>query len=203
MSLIHKIWKSKLWFLITVVILFFVNWLASIYHGRLDLTNEKRFTLSSSTKKLLRGLDSVVEIKVLLAGDIKSEFKKLAVSAKDVLESFKDINPKFIRFKFELPAEGLDDSAKSIVYDSLVYMGIRPTNQQVQSKEGEGTNQQQIFPGAVITYGDRSVGVDLLQGQVQKNVFNSGDILDKQSLNSAEALLEYKFANAILVGLMH
>jgi ABC-2 type transport system permease protein len=79
----------------------------------------------------------------------------------------------------------------------LIRMGLRPTNQQVQVKEGEGKNQRQIFPGAIIKYADKTIAIDLLQGQVQKNVFNSGDILDKQSLNSAEALLEYKFANAI------
>jgi gliding-associated putative ABC transporter substrate-binding component GldG len=67
----------------------------------------------------------------------------------------------------------------------------------VQVKEGEGRNQRQIFPGAVLTYGNRQVAVDLLQGQVQKNVFSSDNLLDKQSLNSAEALLEYKFAHAI------
>ena len=96
-----------------------------------------------------------------------------------------------------MPGEGLDDSLKAHVFDSLVSLGLRPTNQQVQVKEGEGKNQRQVFPGAVIRYGGRTIAIDLLQGQVQKNVFNSDDILDKQTLNSAEALLEYKFANAI------
>jgi gliding-associated putative ABC transporter substrate-binding component GldG len=145
----------------------------------------------------LKNLDSTVDITVLLAGDVKSEFKKLSNSTRELLENFKNYGGNRIQYKFELPGEGLDDSLKANVFDSLIGMGLRPTNQQVQVKEGEGKTQRQIFPGAIIQYGGKSVAVDLLQGQVQKNVFNSDDILDKQSLNSAEALLEYKFANAI------
>ena len=70
MNFISRIWKSKLWLLITVGILVLVNWIASMYHTRMDLTNEKRFTLSNPTKKILKKLDDVVEIKVFLKGDL-------------------------------------------------------------------------------------------------------------------------------------
>lgn len=194
---INKIFNSKLWLLPVLVLLVLVNWLASLFHTSIDFTNEKRFTLSNSTKSVLVHLDSTVDITVLLSGDIKSEFKKLSNSTKELLENFKNYGGKNIQYKFEIPGEGLDDSAKSKVFESLIAMGLRPTNQKVQLKEGEGNNNRQIFPGAIIRYHDKTIAIDLLQGQVQKSVFNSGDILDKQSLNSAEALLEYKFANAI------
>ena len=192
-----KILKSKIWLPLVIILLVAINWLAASFHGRIDFTNEKRFTLSKSTKAVLKKLDGPVDITVLLTGDIKSEFKKLSTSTKELLENFKNYGGNNIQYKFELPGEGLDDSLKATVFDSLIAMGLRPTNQQVQAKEGEGKNQRQIFPAAVLKYADKTIAIDLLQGQVQKNVFNSGDLLDKQSLNSAEALLEYKFANAI------
>lgn len=192
-----KIFNSKLWLPFVILFLFGINWLASLFHSHIDFTNEKRFTLSSSTKNVLKNLNGEVDITVLLAGDIKSEFRKLANSTKELLDNFKNYGGNKIQYRFEIPAEGMDDSLKAMVYDSLISMGLRPTNQQVQVKEGEGKNQRQIFPGAVIQYGGKSIGVDLLQGQVQKTIFNSDDLLDKESLNSAEALLEYKFANAI------
>jgi len=195
--MIKKIFNSKAALPLVIILLAGLNWLAAIYHGRIDFTNEKRFTLSNSTKTVLKNLDAEVDITVLLAGDIKSEFKKLATSTKELLENFKNYGGNKIQYQFELPAEGMNDSLKAIVFDSLVSMGLRPTNQQVQVKEGEGKNQRQIFPGAVIRYGDKTMAIDLLQGQVQKSIFNSDDLLDKQALNSAEALLEYKFANAI------
>lgn len=196
-SSINKIAGRKGWLPLTILLLVLINWIGSKFHTRIDFTNERRFTLSSSTESILKNLDSTVDITVLLAGDVKSEFKKLSNSTRELLENFKNYGGNKIQYKFELPGEGLDDSLKANVFDSLIGMGLRPTNQQVQVKEGEGKTQRQIFPGAIIQYGGKSIAVDLLQGQVQKNVFNSDDILDKQSLNSAEALLEYKFANAI------
>lgn len=196
-SSINTIAGRKGWLPLTILLLVLINWIGSKFHTRIDFTNERRFTLSSSTESILKNLDSTVDITVLLAGDVKSEFKKLSNSTRELLENFKNYGGNKIQYKFELPGEGLGDSLKANVFDSLIGMGLRPTNQQVQVKEGEGKTQRQIFPGAIIQYGGKSIAVDLLQGQVQKNVFNSDDILDKQSLNSAEALLEYKFANAI------
>ena len=196
-SVINKIFNSKVWFPLVLVLLVIINWLAALFHTSIDFTNEKRFTLSYSTKSVLRNLDSTVDITVFLTGDIKSEFKKLSNSTKELLENFKNFGGKNIQYHFEIPGEGLDDSAKAKVFESLIAMGLRPTNQKVQVKEGEGKDQRQVFPGAIVKYGERSIAIDLLQGQVQKSVFNSDDILDKQSLNSAEALLEYKFANAV------
>lgn len=197
MKFINKNFSSYSYLFFILILLIVFNGISSIFHTKLDFTNEKRFTLSPSTKSILKNLDSTIEISVLLTGDIKSEFKKLANSTKDLLENFKEYGGNKIQFKFELPGEGLDDSAKNKVFTSLIDMGLRPTNQQVQVKEGEGKNQRQLFPGAILKYGNKTMAVDLLQGQVQKNVFNSNDILDKETLNSAEALLEYKFANAI------
>jgi len=195
--MIKKIFNSKAALPLVIVLLVGINWLAAVFHARIDFTNEKTFTLSNSTKSVLKNLDGEIDITVLLAGDIKSEFKKLATSTRELLENFKNYGGNKIQYQFELPAEDMNDSLKSAVYDSLVSMGLRPTNQQVQAKEGEGKSQRQIFPGAVIRYGDKTIAIDLLQGQVQKTIFNSDDLLDKESLNSAEALLEYKFANAI------
>ena len=195
--ILSNIFNSKAGILLVILLLAGINWLASAFYARIDFTNEKRFTLSRSTKSILQKLDAPVDITVLLTGDIKSEFKKLSTSTKELLENFKNYGGNNIQYRFELPGDGLSDSAKAYVFDSLVAMGLRPTNQQVQVKEGEGKNQRQIFPGAILKYGDKTIAIDLLQGQVQKIIFNSDDLLDKQSLNSAEALLEYKFANAI------
>jgi ABC-2 type transport system permease protein len=191
------IFNNKAGLAILVLLLFGINLAGTVFHYRVDLTQEKRFTLSPATRSVLSRLDSTVNITVLLTGDIKSEFKKLSTSTKELLENFKNYGGNRLQFKFELPGEGLDDSLKTVIFDSLVAMGLRPVNQQVQVKEGEGKNQREVFPAAILKYRNRTMAIDLLQGQVQKNVFNSDDILDKQTLNSAEALLEYKFANAI------
>lgn len=192
-----KILMGRAWLPILIILLVLVNWIAALFHSAIDFTDEKRFTLSNSTKSVLRNLDSTVDITVYLTGDIKSEFKKLSNSTNELLNNFKNYGGKNIQFHFEIPGEGMADSVKAKFFESLISIGLRPTNQKVQVKEGEGRDQRQVFPGAIVRYGERFLAVDLLQGQVQKSVFNSNDVLDKQSLSSAEALLEYKFASAI------
>ena len=185
MNLISKIWKSKLWLLIMVCILVLVNWLASVYHTRIDLTNEKRFTLSESTKKILKKLDDVVEIKVFLKGDFPSGFKKLANSTGDILQEFQEVAGNKLKYSFVSPDDNLDDT--NVKWgDTLAGMGLYPINLKSQLKKGE--QQQLVYPVALMHYKEKLVPVKLYNG-----IPNIG----RQEINSAEAMMEYQFADAI------
>ncbi|ULQ54972.1 gliding motility-associated ABC transporter substrate-binding protein GldG [Flavihumibacter rivuli] len=184
-----KIISSKYGWLFLALALVALNWVSGFMNFRADLTAEQRYTLSSPTRRLLTGLDAPVNVDVLLSGEMPAGFRKLAVSTEDLLKSFKEAGKGNIRFRFIKPGEGLNDTAKAILYDSLARLGLNPTNIKAQTREGEGQEERLVFPGAVISYRDRVVAVDLLQG-----VSASGGL---ESLNKAEALLEYKFANAI------
>ena len=183
-----KILSSKYWWVMLLAVLLAVNYLASFAHFRIDLTEEKRYTLSAPTKRLLKNLKEPVSITVFLAGDLPAGFKKLSRSTEELLEEFREVSGNRIHFKFEKPGEGLDDSAKARVIDSLYMLDISPTNVKAQIKSGE-SQQQLVFPGAMVRRGDRVKGLDLLKGQSFEGGLNS--------LNKAEALLEYKFAHAI------
>ena len=187
--MLNRLLRSRFGWLIVLVILIAVNYIFSKFHFRSDLTAEKRYTISEPTRKMLLGLKDKVDVTVLMAGDLPAGFKKLSRSTSDMLEEFKNIGSNNISFHFERPGDGLDDTARMYLYDSLRQLGINPTNVKAQTKEGEGEDQRLVFPGAVIKYKDRAVGVDFLQGQN----FEGG----LSSLNNAEALLEYKLANSI------
>jgi len=184
-----KILSSKYWWVLLLLILVVINYIASALHFRLDLTEEKRYTLSTPTKRLLKNLKQPVFITVFLSGDLPAGFKKLSKSSEELLEEFKEISGNRIQFTFEKPGEGLDDSAKAKLIDSLYMMGISPTNVKAQVKKGESEQQQYVYPGAIIRRNNRAIGIDLLKGQSFEGGLNS--------LNKAEALLEYKFASAI------
>ena len=91
MKSINKIWSSKLWWLFLLLIIIVINFLASNFHSRLDLTKEKRYTLSKATKQLLKNLNEPVMIDVFLKGDFPSGFKKLSFSASELLKEFKEL----------------------------------------------------------------------------------------------------------------
>jgi ABC-2 type transport system permease protein len=187
--MIDRLTKSKYGWLAVLILLVLVNWLFSFIHYRADLTAEKRYTVSGATRSMLEKLDSEVDVTVLLGGDLPAGFRKLAGSTADLLEEFRDISGNKLSYRFEHPGTGLPDSLKGSLIDSLRSLGINATNVKAQTKEGEGEEQQLVYPGAVIRYKDRTIGVDFLQGQN----FQAG----LSSLNNAEALLEYKLAGSI------
>ena len=184
-----KLLQSKYSWIYVVVLLVLINMLASQWHSRIDLTAEKRYTLSDATHRLLQSLDEPVTITVLMDGDLPAGFKKLQGSTRDMLQEFKEIGGNNVQYFFRKPGENLDDSSKMHLLDSLHRLGINPTNVKAQTKSGEGEEQRLVYPGVIIAYKDRITGVDLLQGQSAVDGLNS--------LNNAEALLEYKLAGGI------
>ena len=184
-----KLISSKFWWLYLLIIIVVINFIASQFHYRLDLTQEKRYTLSKPTKKLLSNLDEEVNIDIFLKGDLKAGIKKLSKSTEELLDEFKEYGNGKVHFRFFDPLISLDDSAKKDLVDSLKRMGIDPMTVVAQSKKGEEQSERFILPGAIVKYKDRIFPVNLLKG-----ISNT----DENSLyNNAEALLEYKFANAI------
>jgi len=188
-----KLFNSKYAWLALVVVLVAINWLASQVHTRIDLTGERRYTLSAPTKALLGRLDDDIEVDLFLQGDLKAGIKKLSKSAQELLQEFNERCDGRIRVRVIDPLAGLDDSARLGMLDSLRRIGIQPKTQVAQSKKGEEQSQRIVIPGAILKYKDRIYPVDLLKG-VQ--VPAEGQPEDRLYSN-AETLLEYKFANAI------
>jgi ABC-2 type transport system permease protein len=186
MNLFNKIWASKLWLLITIVFLIAVNWLASMYHARIDFTNEKRFTLSKPTKKILKNLDDNVVVDVFLKGEFPSGFKKLANSTTEILSEFKEIAGSKLQYNFISPD---DEMAGTTIKwgDTLSTLGLYPINLKSQLKAGE--QQQLVYPIAMVHYKEGVLPVNLYSG--------NKTFISPSELNSAEALMEFKFADAI------
>ena len=192
MALLNKIWKSKFWLPITIAAMVAINWLASMYHTRVDFTNEKRFTLSSPTKKIVENLDDVVLIDVFLKGEFPSGFKKLANSTAEILQEFKEIGGKNIQYNFISPDDELEGT--NIKWgDTLTASGLYPINLKSQLKAGE--QQQLVYPVALVHYKQNSLPVVLFEQKGMDVKKSYADAM--KDLNSAEALMEFKFADAI------
>lgn len=181
--------RTKYWWCYVLAALIAINYLASLFHFRIDLTTEKRYTLSQPTKRLLGNLNDRVIIDVFLAGDLPADFRNLRNNADELLQEFREAGNKNVFFRFQRPGEGMSDTARENFLIYLDSFGIRATNVRVQAKAGESQEERLVYPAALVTYNDEVAAIDLLQGQDM-----TGGL---QSLNNASALLEYKFANAI------
>ncbi|MBI1344293.1 MAG: gliding motility-associated ABC transporter substrate-binding protein GldG [Terrimonas sp.] len=191
----YKLGQSRFWLVFVLIALFGINYLASVFHQRIDLTREKKFTLSKPTRQLLRSLASPVTVDVFLKGEFPAGFKKLAVSVDEFLQECKEISGGKLLINFTEPLKDLDDSSAARFIDSMSYFyGIQASTLQAPGKVGDEISFKRVIPGALIHYRDTTVGVNLLKG-----VRSYGTEPEQLAAlyNDMEATLEYKFASAI------
>ncbi len=184
--MLRKVFNNKFWFPIIVICLVIINWAASEFHTRVDLTNEKRFTLSNATKKLLKKIDEPITVDVFLKGNYPSGFRQLASSTNDILKEFKEVAGNKIQYNFISPDELMPGTEIKIA-DTLSGMGLYPINLTSQVKEGQ--QQQFVFPFALVHYQEKTLAIELYKGKTP--------LINFTELNSAEALLEYRLADAV------
>lgn len=147
---------------------------------RLDLTKEKRYTLSDSTIKVLESVKKPLTVDVYLEGDFPASFKQLQSETKFMLEEFRKINPK-IDFKF------IDPMKTKMSQDTLMAMGMQPSILP-DLKDGKVT-QIYLFPYAVVKYNGGGISIPLV---VQQSNINADDQLRRSIEN-----LEYNLVSNI------
>ena len=113
---INKIFRSRYAWIFFLVVLIVAIYVSASLRYRIDLTAEKRFSLNESTRKLLQGLDSTVDVTVFLTGDLPADYKKLSIAARDLLSEFRDISQNRVIFRFEKPGENLIPGTTSISF---------------------------------------------------------------------------------------
>ena len=173
-------------FAITLVIIVVVNVIGSFVYTRFDLTSEKRYTLSDTSKEILRNLDDYVYFRVYLEGDFPAGFKKLRKETKEMLDEFRAYS-KYIDYDFINPSESNDAAERNETYKLLYQSGLNPTELSIQSKDG--AQQIVIWPCALVSYQDKELPLDLLDTQLGKS--------SQDALNNSAQNLEYKFISAI------
>ena len=151
-----------------------------IFSKRLDLTQEKRYTLSDSTIKILESVEKPLTVDVYLEGDFPASFRQLQNETKFMLEEFRKINPK-IDYKF------IDPIKTKMSKDTLAAMGMQPSILP-DMKDGK-ISEIVMFPFAAIKYNSYGTSIPLIINQ-------TGIDADQQLSRSIENL-EYNFASNI------
>lgn len=198
----QQLLKHKYGWFGLLVILVAVIYLSANIGYRADLTADKRYSLTTPTKQLLSTLDSTIQVDVFLTGELPADYKKLSLATQELLDEFKSLSGNQLIVKFEKPGEDLsNDTARAMLYDSLASLGVIFERSEITSSDK--STAQLIVPSALVRYGNRRpIAIDLRSSRKifrQYNVMNDVEPLeDKEATrNAAEALLEYKFANAI------
>jgi len=155
-----------------------INIIGSYFYKRFDLTQDQRYTLSNAAKETIATINIPIFIDVFLEGDLPSEFKRLQIETKQLLEEFEAYNPN-VKFKFVNPSE------EKGAIESLVKFGAKPA--QIEIKQNGKTSIQQVFPWAIASFNGNYIKIPLLKNQL--------GVSSEERINNSVQNLEYAFAD--------
>lgn len=173
-------------FVAALVIILFVNLAGHYFFGRLDLTAEKRYSLSKSTKTLLKSIDEPVLFRVYLEGNLVSDYQRLQNETREMLNQFRAYS-KYVNYEFVNPNQFKNDDERNQFYSKLAKKGIQPSFVQVQT--ANGYERQVLIPAADVSYKGHETSIQLLQSQAYVN--------EATSINNSIQNLEYVLSSAI------
>jgi ABC-2 type transport system permease protein len=180
--------KSVSSLLIAIFILFLVLYISNFLHYRIDLTAEKRYSLSSETKRVLKEMKDVAYVKVYLDGDLPIGFKKMKNRIRELLDEFKIYAGDNVEYEFINPLKSDDPKERDKILLDLSNKGLHITNIMDRDREG-GTSEKRIVPGAIITFKKAGMPINLLK--------NNASLSAEQNLNNSIQSLEYELIHII------
>lgn len=179
-----KILKNNIILILSIIAL---NIIGFWVYFRADLTADKRYSISESSKNLLKNLNDEVVIKVYLDGDgLPGGFERLKRAVKETLVEFKYFGKDNIDYQFINPYDGSEEE-RNTLFKQLVEKGMQPTN--IFAKEDGKKVENLVFPYASIWYQNKEVPVLLLKANLAQD--------SQTKLNQSYENVEYELATAI------
>ena len=127
-------------------ILVCINALSYRHFFRVDLTATKKYTVSAATKKVVAGLDDIVNIKVYLSRKLPPYMAPLVDQVKDMLEEYR------ICANGNLDIEYIDPADDPSLQQKLQFMGIPQLRLNIVEKDQAAVTT--VYMGLAVLYGD-------------------------------------------------
>ena len=161
--------------------------LLSFYFFKLDLTEEKRHSLTTATQEMLGNLPDPLFIRCYLHGEFPAEFKRLENSIKERLDEFVDYSNGQIDYEFIDPYESSDEKIINETFKALDEKGLRFSN--ISYSENGAQASKLIWPAAIVEYQGREYPIQFLKTE--------SPLATDQMVNTSVNNLEYELANGL------
>jgi len=190
----RKTHKSLSLFAFAILLIF----LANSFYIRLDLTSDKRYTLSEHTQEFMENLDREVYFEIYLDGNLPPAFNRLKQRTCELLEELSSISGGKIYYRTKNPSAIADNKQKKKLVNKLVSMGIQPTNINRKTSE-ENLSQQLIFPGIILWDKKTETSINLLKNNpslnAEDNINNSIEALECEIISAIRLLCRKELKN--------
>jgi len=185
----HK-WGKYSGIIPTLLLVLVVNLIGAWVYFRADLTAEKRYSLHTTTKEMLKSLDKEIVIKIYLeSDDMPIQFARLRTSLIELLNEFDEQTREDIFITYENPTLAANKEQRFAKYKYLQELGLKPF--EVEQSDVDSKESVMLFPGVVISYNGMETGVSLLKKEA--TVVPGSEMNIQNSIQS----LEYELTNAL------
>lgn len=164
-----------------------LNYVGQFLFDRLDLTQDQRYSLSELSIEEAKKLEDVVFIRIYLEGDLSADYNRLRLATQELLDEYRSWSGDNIQYEFIDPSADPNQEAREKVYEKLVKEGLQPTT--LATRSIEETSEKVIFPGAIVTYRDKTLPWQLLKTQM--------GVPEPIMINNSIQQLEYQFISVI------
>ncbi|MFZ1632903.1 MAG: gliding motility-associated ABC transporter substrate-binding protein GldG [Chitinophagales bacterium] len=178
----------QLFLLIGIIV--FANVLLSGFFFRMDLTEEKRFSLSTPTKHLLEEQQDILFVRVYLGGDLTPNLKRLQQSTTEMLDQFKNYAGDNLQYDVFDPFSIPNEENQTEFIKQLEEKGILSV--QFFESATDEASVKYVFPFASISYKDVEIAFPLIDRGTMPLPLNPDS-----DPSVSISLLEYNFTKAI------
>ena len=140
---------------IVLTVIIFINLISRNWFLRFDLTDNKMYSLSSSSKSVVQKIDDIFTAKVFFSDDLPAQYANNKRYLQDILEEYTAYSSGNLRFEFYSP----DDDEK-LAEDAQKY-GIQPV--QLQVIENDKVEIKKVYMGLVLLYEDQREVIPVIQ----------------------------------------
>lgn len=117
------------------------------YFVRIDLTEDKQFTMSKATRNILHQLEEPVTVKAYFSENLPADFERVRVDFQNLLFEYNNISKGKIDYRFINP--GSDPA----VEQEAMQNGVQPLL--INVREKDEASQKKAFMGAVVEAGNQ------------------------------------------------
>ena len=149
------------------------------YFLRLDLTEDKEYTMSKATKVILRGLEDPVTVKAYFSENLPADIERVKTDFQNLLIEYNNISKGKVNYQF------IDPSKDPAIEQEAMQNGIQPIL--INVREKDEASQKKAFLGAVVEYGDQKEVLPFI-GQESPMEYDLTTAIKKISVKDKPAL---------------
>lgn len=180
--------QSLIELVVALVAVIVINALSSFYYKRFDLTQENRYTLSETSRKLSSKIKEKLYFKLYLDGEMSGRFKQLRNEIRDMAFEFREASGGRIEIEVTDPLKDKPKSEVARILEGFAERGIEPVRD-VDMEDGDETRIKYLVPGADLIYQGKTITANFFQFDVSMDI--------ETNIRRAIDNIEYEIANAL------